>query len=71
MSEETEVVKGQDKLQLTFDQSTIDQHVFVAVFFHTYNDLFESSDKVAHVLSIYPPPLIVKEIFKLDETYLI
>ena len=70
-SEETEIIKGQDKLQLTFEKASFDQQIFVAVFLHTYNNLFELSDEVAHSLSIYPPPLIVKHIYKLDETYLI
>ncbi len=70
-SEETEIIKGQDKLQLTFEKASFDQQVFVAIFLHTYNNLFELSDEVAHSLSIYPPPIIVKQIFKLDETYLI
>ena len=70
-SEETEIVKGQDELQLTFEKASFEQQIFVAVFLNTYNNLFELTDEVQRSIRIYPPPLIVKQIFKLDETYLI
>lgn len=70
-SEENELVQGQDELQLTFDQLTLDQHVFVATFVTTYVMLFEPVKELTPNVKAYPPPLIVKPIYKLDETYLI
>lgn len=68
---EQSVVKGQEELKLNFDTQSLDPHVFVAVFFHTYHNLFESVPKVKPLLKADPPPLIVRHLYKLDESYLI
>ncbi len=70
-TDEQQTVTGQDELQLTFDKITLGQQLFVAAFFHTYNTLFETSKEVTPSLNHYPPPNIVRHIYKLDETYLI
>jgi hypothetical protein len=70
-TDKQQTILGQNELQLTFDKISLDQHVFAAVFFHTYRTLFEVSEEVTPSLRIYPPPLIVKQLYKLDETYLI
>lgn len=65
------VVEGQDELQLTVDTLHFEQHVFVASFIYTYWHLFEATykEKVSH--KEYTPPLVLKDIYKVDETYLI
>lgn len=68
---EQSLIKGQDELKLNFDKLSLDSQQFVAVFLHTYNALFEDSEEVAPSLNDYPPPNIVRHIYKLDETYLI
>jgi hypothetical protein len=65
------IVEGQDTLKTSFDKLEKEQQIFVAVFFHTYNKLFEDSEEVIPSLNNYPPPIIVRHIYKLDETYLI
>ena len=65
------VLEGQDTLKISFDKLEKEQQIFVAVFFHTYNKLFEDSEEVIPSLNNYPPPIIVRQIYKLDETYLI
>jgi len=70
-SDEHQTISGQDELQLSFDKISFDQHFFVAAFLYSYNNLFEPSREVTTSLNFYPPPLIVKHIYKLDETYLI
>lgn len=64
-------VKGQDELKLNFDKLSLDQHVFVAVFFHSYNKLFDNFKEVSPSLVIHPPPYVERHIYKLDESYLI
>ncbi|WP_338357002.1 HYC_CC_PP family protein [Yeosuana marina] len=64
-------VKGKDELNTSYDNLTLDQQQFVASFVYAYINSFESFDENRISFSEYPPPLIVKSIFKLDETYLI
>jgi hypothetical protein len=70
-TDKQQTISGQNELQLTFDKVSLDQHIFVAVFLHTYRTLLEVSEEATPSLRIYPPPLIVKQLYKLDETYLI
>ena len=65
------VIDGQDELKLNFDKLTFEQQQFVASFIYTYINLFESLDKNVSSYEEYKPPLVVKQIFKIDETYLI
>lgn len=64
-------IEGQDKLQLQFDKISFEQQVFIASFVYAYSNLFEGLDKNVSSYSAYKPPLVVRQIFKLDETYLI
>ena len=65
------VVDGQDELQLQFDKLTFKQLQFVALFVNTYINLFEGLDKNVSSWEEYEPPLVIRQIFKIDETYLI
>lgn len=70
-SEEQKVINGQDELKISFDNLSLDQQVFVASFVYTYIILFDGLKESNLSLPEYPPPLIVRQIFKLDESYLI
>ncbi len=63
--------EGQDELQLQLDKITFEQQVFIASFVHTYINLFEGLDNNVSSYKEYKPPLVVRQIFKIDETYLI
>ncbi|WP_092208466.1 HYC_CC_PP family protein [Bizionia echini] len=65
------VVDGQDELQLQVDKITFKQQVFIASFVYTYINLFEGLDSNVSSYEDYKPPLVVRQIFKIDETYLI
>ena len=69
--EEQLVVDGQDELQLYFDKISLEHQVFIASFVYTYINLFEGFDDKRPPYEAYEPPLVRKQIFKLDETYLI
>lgn len=62
---------GQDELKTSFYSLTKDQQLFVASFVYTYINLFESVEEDKTLYKDYRPPLVVKTIYKLDETYLI
>jgi hypothetical protein len=64
-------VEGQDELQLTVDKISFEQQVFIASFVYTYINLFENIDENVSSFEAYKPPLVVRQIFKIDETYLI
>ena len=69
--EEQIVVEGQDELKISFNKLTLDQQVFVTSFVYSYINLFEGLEEKPILYDTYPPPLIVRSIYKLDETYLI
>lgn len=64
-------IDGQDELKLPVADLNFDQQVFVVSFFHSYIELFQTTEERKNIFFDYPPPFIVKQIFKLDETYLI
>ena len=70
-NDEQVVVAGQDELQLTFNKISFEQQVFITSFVYSYINLFEAVEKKAASFEDYKPPLIIRQIFKLDETYLI
>lgn len=63
-------VEGQDELQLNIDKISFEQQVFLASFVYTYINLFEGLDKDVS-FEEYKPPLVIRRIYKIDETYLI
>jgi hypothetical protein len=68
---EQSVVDGQDELQLSFDKISLEQQVFITSFVYTYIHSFEGFDKTITSYDIYKPPLVIRQLYKLDETYLI
>jgi len=64
-------VEGQDELQLQFNKISLEKQVFIASFVYAYINLFEGIDKDVSLYQDYKPPLVVRYIYKMDETYLI
>lgn len=64
-------VDGQDELKVSFDTLSFEQQQFVISFIYTYINLFEGFDEEINSFQEYKPPLVVRQIYKLDETYLI
>lgn len=65
------IIDGQDELKLNFDNLTFEEQQFVASFVYAYIALFEEYDEDINSFREYKPPLVVRQIYKLDETYLI
>jgi hypothetical protein len=65
------VVDGQNELKLQVDSISFQEQVFIASFVYTYINLFEGLDKNVTSYEAYKPPLVIRQLFKLDETYLI
>lgn len=65
------VFDGQDELQLTVDKISFEQQVFIGSFIYTYINLFEGLETHVSSYEAYKPPLVITQIYKIDETYLI
>jgi hypothetical protein len=70
-NDEQIAIEGQDELKISFDKLTLDQHLFVASFLYTYINLFEGLEENVTSYKDYATPLVIRQIYKLDETYLI
>lgn len=69
--EEQLAVAGQDELQFQVDKVSFEQQVFLASFVYTYINLFEGLNNNVSTYEQYKPPLVVRQLYKIDETYLI
>ncbi len=69
--DELDIIKGQDELKISFDKLSFDQELFVASFVYTYINLFEGIDENVSLYEEYKPPLVIRQLYKIDETYLI
>jgi len=65
------IVDGQNELQLQVDTISFEQQLFVASFVYTYISLFQGLDKNISSYEEYIPPLVIRQLYKIDETYLI
>jgi len=70
-SNEQLLIDGQDELQMQVDKISFDQQIFIASFVYTYINLFEGLDSNVSAYEEYKPPLVIRRIYKFDETYLI
>ena len=70
-SDEQLVVEGQDELQVSLDKISFEQQLFIASFVYAYSNLFEEIKENGSSYNDYKPPLVIRQIFKIDETYLI
>ena len=61
-------IEGQDELQLQVDKITFEQQVFIASLVYTYSNLFEGLDNNVSSFEEYKPPLVIRQLYKIDET---
>jgi len=66
------IINGQNELKISSENIfTIDQQIFVASFIYTYINLFEGLEENVTSYKDYAHPVFIRQIYKLDETYLI
>lgn len=70
-NDETLTINGQNDLKIAFENLNFEQQVFVATFLYSYLNLYEGLPEDIVPFSDYPPPLLVKDIQILDQTFLI
>jgi len=64
-------VNGQDELKISFQILDMDQQLFLTAFTYSYSNLFEGLPQQVIPFKNYSPPLIVKDIPVLNDTFLI
>ncbi|SHI63557.1 hypothetical protein SAMN04487911_10428 [Arenibacter nanhaiticus] len=69
--EENIVVEGQDDLKISFDSLTFQQQAFVIAYSYSFLSLLEGDLKNKVPFGDYSPPLLIRDIHILDETFLI
>ncbi len=70
-SDEQLLLDGQKDLKSSSEKLTTEQQVFLFAYVCTYLELFDGLDEKSNAYLNYRPPLVVRQIFKLDESYLI
>ena len=65
------ILEGQDDLKISFDQFTFEQQIFISTFHYTYLNLFATIDKNLISFKEYSPPILIRDIQILDQTFLI
>lgn len=65
------VIDGQKEIKQATDQLSFQQQLFAVTFYYTYVNLFKGLDQQIIPFKNYSPPLLVRDIQCLDETYLI
>ena len=64
-------IEGQDEIKASFDTLSFEQQTFITTFFYTYINLFDRYNTNIVPVRDYKPPLLIRDIQKLHETYLI
>ena len=70
-NDEQIVADGQNQLQLLDAEISFEQQLFITSFVYTYLNLIEGFDKNISSYEDYIPPLVIRQLYKIDETYLI
>jgi len=70
-NDEQIIFEGKDELNISLDKLILFQKIFVTSFVYSSLNGFEALVEKPNLNNEYPPPLIVKNIYKLDEVYLI
>ncbi len=69
--DETLSILGQHDLKLSLEKLSFEQHQLVVSFVYGYLNLFEGLQENVVSFNHYPPPLLVRDIHILDQTFLI
>lgn len=62
---------GQDEVQKSVDKISFEQKVFITSFVYSYYNLFIEENRSVFSFEEYKPPIVIRQIYKIDETYLI
>jgi len=69
--DKVEIIKGQDELKFSFNDFDVNDSQFVAVFFHTFINLFEGLPEQVIPFKEYSPPNLIYDRQVLHNIFLI
>jgi len=69
--DEVVFVEGQDDLKISFNDLDVKKQSFLVAFTYSYLSILQDVSEQAVPNEQYPPPILVKDIQLLDETFLI
>lgn len=70
-SDHTITVAGQDNIKASFEKLSFGQQLFVTAFTYSYLNLYQSLETQIVPFRDYTPPLLVRDVLLLDQTFLI
>ena len=70
-SDEHIVIQGQDDLKMSWEKIFLDDHQFLISFTYSYLQSFEDYSRTRVTFDDYAPPLIIRDIQLLNESFLI
>ncbi|MEM9685400.1 MAG: hypothetical protein AAF934_00580 [Bacteroidota bacterium] len=70
-SDENRVTEGQNELKIPFNTLSFKQQLFAVSFIYTYIEVFDVPKKTDILYQGHPPPLLVRDIHVLYQTFLI
>lgn len=66
-----EVVQGQDDLKITWDNYSLEDQEFIALFTHSYIYTITGDSYVESPFNAYSPPLVIQDIPVLHQSFLL
>lgn len=69
--DQTLSIAGQHDLKISLEKLIFEQHKFVAAYVYIYLNHFEGLPENIVPFNHYPPPILIKDISILDQTFLI
>lgn len=70
-SDHTFTVVGQENIKVSFEKLSFGQQLFVAAITYSYLNLYQSLETRIVPFKDYSPPLLVRDVLLLDQTFLI
>ena len=64
-------MEGQDELKISFEDLSLNQQVFLTSYYYSALNLFDDQSGEIVPFDGYPPPILIRDIYILHETYLI
>ncbi|MFS4468553.1 HYC_CC_PP family protein [Maribacter sp. 2210JD10-5] len=70
-TDEIIIIEGQEDLQFSLNDISLEQQQFLVAFTFSYSGLFQLETEQSVPEDTYPPPILVKDIQLLDQVFLI
>jgi hypothetical protein len=65
------VKEAQEEIRAFATEISFEQHIFITSFIHSEKSLYQGIDKALSFHLFYKPPPFIRQLYKIDETYII